>query len=107
MESKTKFKVKTFLYYLVVEPWTEKVSLPNFKSVFWILILIALLFRLETLLLISIILSLVYHLVYEFRSGKFIYWYRQKKFKEQREALKKIKEEKENEKREEGAETFK
>jgi len=96
MDPKTKFKIKTFLYYLVVEPWTEKVSLPNFRSVFWILILIALLFRLETLLLISIILSLVSHLVYEFRSGKFIYWYRQRKFKEQKEALKKDREEGEN-----------
>ena len=107
MESKTKFKIKTFLYYLAVEPWTEKMPLPNFRSVFWILILIALFFRLGTLLLISIILGLVSHLVYEFRSGKFIYWYRQRKFREQKEALKKIKEEKENEKREEEIVTFK
>ena len=107
MDSKTKFKVKTFLYYLVVEPWTEKVSLPNFRSVFWILILISLFLRLGTLLLVSIILGLISHLVYEFKSGKFIYWYRQRKFKEQREALKKIKEERKNEKREEESETFK
>jgi len=107
VDSKTKFKVKTFLYYLVVEPWTEKVSLPNFRSVFWILILISLFFRLGTLLLVSIILGLISHLVYEFKSGKFIYWYRQRKFKEQREALKKIKEERKNEKREEESETFK
>jgi len=90
-----------------VEPWTEKVSLPNFRSVFWILILISLFFRLGTLLLVSIILGLISHLVYEFKSGKFIYWYRQRKFKEQREALKKIKEERKNEKREEESETFK
>lgn len=107
MEPKTKFKIRTFLYYLIVEPWTENVSLPNFRSVFWVLILIALFFRLGTLLLISIILGLIFHLAYEFRSGKFIYWYRQRKFKEQREALKKVKEEKKNERTEEESETFK
>lgn len=107
MDPKTKFKVKTFLYYLVVEPWTDKISLPNFRSVFWILILISLFFRLGTLLLISILLGLISHLVYEFQSGKYIYWYRQRKFREQREALKKVREEKKNEKREEETGTFK
>ena len=97
MEPKTKFKIKTFFYYLVVEPWTEKISLPNFRSVSWVLIFIAVFFRFRYLLLISIILGLTFHLISEFRSGKFIYWYRQRKFGEQREALKKIKEERKNE----------
>ncbi len=97
MEPKTKFKLRTFLYYLVVEPWTEKISLPNFRSVSWVLIFIAVFFRFRYLLLISIILGLTFHLISEFRSGKYVYWYRNRKFKEQKEALKKIREERENE----------
>jgi len=103
MDHSRKFKIKTFLYYLIIEPWTEKVSLPNLRTLSWILILIALFFRLGVLLLVSISIGIIAHLIQEFRSGKYIYWYRQRKFREQREALKKVreerkmKEEKENE----------
>lgn len=77
MDNLTKFKIKTFLYYLIIEPWTEKVSLPNFRFLIWILIIIASLFRLTYILLISVIIGVILHLVYEYKSGKFIYWYRQ------------------------------
>ena len=89
-----KFKIKTFLYYLIVEPWTEKVSLPNFRTIAWIFILVALFFRIRVLLLISILVGIISYMAQEFKSGKYIYWYRQRKFREQREALKKVRAEK-------------
>ena len=76
MNNLTLFKAKTFLYYLIVEPWTEKVSLPNFRSLLWALILMASIYRLTYLLFISLGIGIVLHLVYEYKSGKFIYWYR-------------------------------
>jgi len=47
------------------------------------------------------LLGVISHMIREFKSGKYIYWYRQRKFREQREALKKVREErkKENENR--------
>jgi len=94
MDTTKKFRISTFLYYLLMDPWTDKVSLkaslPNFRTAAWILILVALFFRLRTLLLASILLGVVFHMVQEFKSGKYMYWYRQRKFKEQREALKKV-----------------
>lgn len=81
MNNLTLFKIKTFLYYLVVEPWTEKVSLPNFRSLIWVSIIVASLLRLKYLLFISLILGVALHLIYEYRSGKFIYWYKKYKRK--------------------------
>ena len=96
MDPQYKFKLKTYLYYLFIEPWTDKISLPNFRTLAWVLILVAVFFRLRILLLFSIVFGVLIHLILEFKSGKYIYWYRQRKFKEQREALKKVKEERRN-----------
>ena len=81
MNDRTLFKLRTFLYYLVIEPWTEKVSLPNLRSVVWVLIIVSSIFRMKYLLLISLFLGVLLHLFYEYRSGKFIYWYRKYKRK--------------------------
>lgn len=96
-----KFKLKTYLQYLLIEPWTTKFSLPNFRTMTWILIVVALVFRLEALLIISIIVGAIFYLVYEFKSGKYIYWYRQRKYGNYKETLKKVRaERRENEKEE-------
>ncbi len=97
MKPETKFKLKTYMYYLILEPWSEKFSLPNLTTTIWILILVASLLKLEVFLLFLIILGSVVYLVREFKSGKFVYWYKQRKYKEQRIALKKIKEKKKKE----------
>lgn len=81
MDNQSRFKLKTFLYYIVIEPWTEKVSLPNFRTLIWVLIIAASIFKLKYLLFISLILGVVLHLVYEYKSGKFIYWYKKYKRK--------------------------
>ncbi len=96
MKPETKFRLKIYLYYLIIEPWTENISLPNARTIIWISIIIAFLFKIEVLLFSFIILGLIFHLIHEFESGKFIYWYRQKKYKKQRDALKKVREEKKN-----------
>ncbi len=96
MKPETKFKLKAYLYYLIMEPWTDNISLPNTRTVFWVLTLVAIFFKSEILLLLSVIGGLIFYLLHEFKSGKFIYWYRQKKYKKQRDALKKVKEERKN-----------
>ena len=101
MEPKTKFKLRTYFYYLLVEPWTEKVTLPNLRTVVWIIIIVSAFLRITLLLLASVVVGAIIHLIQEYKSGKHIYWYRQRKFKEQREALKKVREEK-KEKNEKG-----
>ncbi len=96
MKPDTKFKLKTYIHYLLVEPWTDKVSLPNFRTIVLIILCFSLIYKWRELLLISVISLVFLHMINEYRSGKFIYWYRQRKYKEQREALKKIKEERRN-----------
>ena len=101
MKPETKFKFKVYLTYLFIEPWSEKFSLPNLRTTIWILILVAFFLKLELLLFLFIIIGTGVYLVREFKSGKFIYWYRKRKYSERRKALKKIKEEKKNEKEKE------
>lgn len=96
MEPKTKFKLKAFFYYLIVEPWTEKVQMPNLRTIIWISIFFSFFFKLKVLLFGSLFLGVIFHLISEFKSGRFIYWYRQRKFREQREALKRVRNLKKN-----------
>lgn len=96
MKPETKFKIKTYLYYLIIEPWTNKAYLPNLQTINWVLILIAAFLRNRLMLIVFIVLGIFFYLMNEFKSGKYIYWYRQRKFGEQREALKKIKLERRN-----------
>lgn len=85
MDPKTKFKLKVYLKYLILEPWTEKFSLPNLKTTIWILIIIAFFLRLKILLIITILLGLIVYLIREYKSGKFIYWYKKRKYKQKEE----------------------
>lgn len=89
MDEKIKFRLKTFFYYLVMEPWTEKFSFPNLGTIFWIMILIFLALRKPLLLWISIIIEILLYGIKEYKSGKYIHWYRQKR----NEKLKKEKKE--------------
>ena len=93
MDEGTKFKLRVFLYYLIIEPWTEKISLPNFRTVNTILLCIALFFKWEIVIFVSIIVLIILQLINEYKSGKYIYWYRQRKYREQKDALKKVREE--------------
>ena len=97
MRPETKFKLKTYIYYLVMEPWTENVSLPNMRTIIWVLITIALIFRWRILFFILIPIGVILYLMNEYKSGRFIYWYRQRKYGEQRKALKEVRENKKNE----------
>ncbi len=94
MKPETKFKFKVYLIYLFLEPWTEKFSLPNIRTTIWILIIIAFSLKLRIFLLPLIIIGVILYLIREFKSGKFIYWYKQRKYKEQRKALKEVRENK-------------
>ncbi len=86
------FKLKTFLIYILIEPWTTKFSIPNLRTLSWIFIIISLILEKPLWLWISIIFGILIHGIYEYKSGKFIYWYRQRKFRERNEALKKVRE---------------
>ena len=96
MDPKNKFKFKTYLIYLFLEPWTTKFHLPNLRTFVWVLIVISFLLKKPVLLFISIGVGILLYAINEYKSGKYIYWYRQRKYGEQREALRKIKEERRN-----------
>ncbi len=97
MKPETKFKLKVYLYYLIMEPWTEDISLPNTRTIIWVLIFIAFFTKSEILLFLFIIIGLIFYLMHEFKRGKFIYWYRQRMYKNKGDALKKVREERKNE----------
>lgn len=86
------FKIKVYLYYLVVEPWTSQVRIPNLRSLSWVFIFIAFLFRNFIIEMSFATLGVLLYLIYEFKEGKYLYWYRSRKYKEHREALKKVRE---------------
>ncbi len=92
MDPAKKFKLRAFLYYLCVEPWTKKISLPNTRTMVWVLIFMTFFFKLKGLFFLFLLIGLFLHLRHEYKSGKFIHWYKQRKYKVQREALKKAKE---------------
>ena len=94
MDPKNKFKLKTFLYYLVLEPWTEQVTLPNFRTLNTIFLCISLFLRWKIGVLIGIILLVALQLVDEYKKGDYINWYRFRKYGNFKEALKKVREEK-------------
>lgn len=91
-----RFKLKTFIYYLLVEPWTEKITMPNTRTAAWIVIFLGLFLKIKLLLLLGLTSGLLSYLFYEYKNGKYIYWYRNRKFKDQKAALKKVREEKRN-----------
>lgn len=94
MEEQFKFKIRTFLYYLLVEPFTEKITLPNPSTICWISIFLSLIFKIFWLLWISIILGVFFYIYKEFKSGEYIHWYRERKMKSFNDIKKKLKKEK-------------
>jgi hypothetical protein len=92
----TKFRLKIYLLYLVVEPWTSELSLPNLRTISWTLIFISLFLKIFWLQLTLLIMGLLLYLFYEFKQGQYLGWYRQRKFKEKHEALKKVREKRRN-----------
>ena len=81
MNDKFKFKLKVYLKYLILEPWTRKAKIPNLKTISWAFILTALLFRNFPLLLYSILLGIGIHLYTEWKSGSAMHWYRNNYYK--------------------------
>ena len=80
LEPKEKFKLKTYIKYLLVEPWVNPFR-PNLRTVVWILIFVSLFFRWNVVLLISLIVGVILYLKSEYKSGKYIYWLRQRDYK--------------------------
>lgn len=96
MNEEKKFRLKAFVKYLFIEPWTESISLPNFRTLNTVFLLFALLYRWEIGIFISIILLVILQLINEYKQGRYIYWYRSRKYKDYQEAIKKVREEKKN-----------
>ncbi len=93
MNGEKAFRLKTYLKYLVLSPFTEQVSIPNPRTTLWIVIFLSLLFRWGSSLIIFLMMQAILYLFYEYKSGKAIYWLRQRKYKESRDALKKVRQE--------------
>lgn len=93
MDEEKAFRLKTYLKYLVVSPFTEKYNFPNPRTSLWIAIFLSLLFRWNSALVIFLIMQAILYLYHEYKSGIAIYWYRRRKFKESRDALKKVRDE--------------
>ena len=101
MDSKNRFEFKAFLTYLVVEPMTDKFKLPNIRTILWGLIFFFLIFDISThnniftpFLFGSLVLQLILYAIHEYRSGKYLQWYRERKYgeeyKKSKEALREI-----------------
>lgn len=90
MDEALKFKLKTFVYYLLIEPWTEKVAGPSLKTASWILVFAGWAFRLSWIFFSGIILLAIVYVIKEYKSGKFIYWYRQRLYKKTKDEKKKM-----------------
>lgn len=92
MKPETKFKIKTYLYYLVIEPWVTKISLPNFQTVSMFLLFFSILYRAQPWMFIFFTSTVLLYFINEFKSGKYVYWYRQRQFKRAKKLIKKNKE---------------
>jgi len=93
-KEKFKFKLKTFLIYTILWPWTERMAIPNLSTVSLIALFISLLIRNFTFVWISFGAWIIFYGIKEWKSGEFIYWYRQMKYRKRNETLKKAREEK-------------
>lgn len=89
MDDTLKFKLRAFVYYLVVEPWIEKVVQPSLRTASWILIFSGWLFHLAYLFFGGILALAISYIIKEYKSGKFIYWYRQRLYKKTKDEKKK------------------
>ena len=80
-----KFKLKTYLKYLVLEPIFGKFEMPNLRTINFILMFFSLLLRWRLGLLITIPLAIIFHMIREWKSGKAINWYRNYYYKKLRQ----------------------
>jgi len=94
MKEETKFKVKAFLSYILVAPLTSKFYIFNLSYISWFLIFLSLLFTSKIVRIILVIIAVILYLIKEYNDGNYIYWYRNKKYPEYKEALKKVREQK-------------
>lgn len=84
MNGKEKFKIKTYLKYLAISPWTEKVSLPNLRTLAWISIIISLIFKLKWVLFISVGVAIVQYFWNEYNRGYYIHWEKARRYERYR-----------------------
>ncbi len=92
-KEKFKFKLKVFLIYLLEWNFTEK-TFPNLNTISLIALFVSLLIRNLTFTWISLGVWIICYGIKEWKSGEFVYWYKQRKYKKRNEALKKVREEK-------------
>jgi len=81
MEEKQKFRIKTYLKFLVISPWTEKITLPNFTTLTWVFIVVSIIIKSRLILIISVCLGIFINLVREYKSGVHIHWLRKRRWK--------------------------
>lgn len=91
-----KYKLKTFIYYLLVEPWTENITMPNTRTAVWIIIFFGVITNTRSLIFLGFIAGVLSYLFYEYKNGRYIYWYRNRKFKDHKDAIRKVREERKN-----------
>lgn len=97
MDPENKFRLKVFLKYLFIEPWTEKVTLPNFRTLSMVFLCISLFYKWRVWILISIILLILFQLIDEYKKGDYLRWYRIRKgYGNYKEAIREAKKEKLN-----------
>lgn len=85
IDEKFKFKLKTYIKYLFIEPWVSQFQMPNLRTVNWVLIILGLWFRWKIVILITIPLAILFHMYGEWKSGAHINWYRNYHYKKLRE----------------------
>jgi hypothetical protein len=95
MNEKPEFqgRVITFLKYLFYFPITKNIRIPNFRTFLWIFLLTSMFFKYFWITVFLLIILLIIYIIDEYQSKRYIDWYRSRKYKIQKEALKKVREE--------------
>lgn len=94
MKEEIKFKSKAFLYYIFIQPLVSKYYIFNLSYISWFLIFLSIIFINKITSTILIIVAVILYLIKEYKDGTYIYWYRNRKYPEYKEALKKVREQK-------------
>ena len=84
------FRIKIFLQFLILEPWTEKISLPNFRTINWVMILLSfIVLKSYILTIIFLILGVALYIWKDWKSGDYMHWYRKRNYPAWKEVKKK------------------
>ncbi len=94
MKEEIKFKLKAFLYYIFIQPLISKYYIFNLSYISWFLIFLSLLFKQKLISTILILVAIMLYLIKEYKDGNYIYWYRNKKYPQYKEALMRVREQK-------------